>query len=200
MMCKRISQYAIIFLISGIIYCQTGLANPKTESSLFGVQTGAIGLWVYHEAGLTENLVLRSEIGIDMVDFFRNDVYLIDPKDTGGGPFFTPTLALEPRYYFNFSNRAKSGKSTVKNSATFVSIDLRYYPDWFLIVGNDNSKFAEQLAITPRIGIKRTVWEHFTYEIGFGMRLYSLLDNKDNNAVEDNEYFLNTLLRVGYSF
>ena len=115
-------------------------------------------------------------------------------------PYFAPTLALEPRYYFNFSNRAKLGKSTAKNSATFVSIDLRYYPDWFLIVGNDNSNFAEQFAVTPRIGIKRTIWEHFTYEIGIGMRIYSLLDDKDKSAVEDNAYYLNTLLRVGYSF
>nr|WP_299337550.1 hypothetical protein [Allomuricauda sp.] len=173
----------------------------KSEKSFFGVQVGLIGLWVHHEARLVESIVLRSELGFDMVGFFRDDVFASNPENAVGGPFFAPTIALEPRWYYNLERRSKENKSTTKNSASFIALETKYYPDLFLLTGApDGTQLAEQLAICPRWGIKRTVAKNFTYELGIGYKIYYVLQDEDRSRVNDEEGFINMHLKVGYTF
>lgn len=175
--------------------------SRPSEKSFFGVQVGLVGLWVHHEARLIESIVLRTELGIDMVGFFRDDVFPSNPQNTVGGPFFAPTIAIEPRWYYNLERRSKENKSTTKNSASFITLETKYYPDLFLLTGApEGTRFAEQLAICPRWGVKRTVAKSFTYEMGLGYKIYYLLNDQDRSRVNDEEGFINVHLKVGYTF
>ncbi|PRX56037.1 hypothetical protein [Flagellimonas meridianipacifica] len=175
--------------------------SKPSEKSFFGVQVGLIGLWVHHEARLVESIVLRSELGLDMVGFFRNDVFAANPENSVGGPFFAPTIALEPRWYYSLQRRSKENKPTTKNSASFISFETKYYPDLFLLTGApEGTQFAKQLAICPRWGFKRTVANNFTYELGIGYKIYHLLNDVDRNRVNDGEGFINMHLKLGYTF
>lgn len=39
---------------------------PSVEKSIFGVQTGILGLWVHNESRLTNSIALRTEVGLDV--------------------------------------------------------------------------------------------------------------------------------------
>ena len=180
---------------------ESGSNYHKTEKSIFGIQTGLIGLWVHHEARILDDVFLRSEVGLDMVDFFRSDVYPSRPEVAVGGPFFAPTIALEPRWYYNKKRRLQQNRSITKNSANFIALETKYYPDFFLLTGApQGTRLAEQLAICPRWGLKRTFSEHFTYELGVGYKIYYLLRDSDRARVNNAEGFLNAHVKFGYTF
>jgi len=112
----------LIFILSGnFIFSQ----QATVEKSIFGAQTGFLGVWKNHEARLAPKFALRSEIGLEAGyagGSFQNDIF-----------FFAPTLKLEPRYYYNLQKRLNKGKSIAKNSGNFLAINMVYTPDWFVI-------------------------------------------------------------------
>ena len=48
--------------------------EASVEKSTFGVQTGWFGIWLYNEAKLSNEIVLRSEIGLTG-EFYFNGYY-----------------------------------------------------------------------------------------------------------------------------
>ena len=166
----------------------TSQDKVSVEKSIFGVQTGALGIWVFNEYKLTNTIALRSEIGFD-AGFAGgsnvNTVYVI-----------APSLTVEPRYYYNLNKRSKNGKIISNNSGNFLALKFNYVPDLFVIsnVGS-NATVNESFSIIPKWGIKRTVGKHFTYELGLGIGYVYYLKNINTGEVAADLH-----IRFGYSF
>src|SRR5690554_4078384 len=68
--------------------------DASVEKSVFGIQTGVLGIWINNESRLSNSLAIRSEIEIDAgiaagYNYDRN--YIIT----------APVITLEPRWYYN---------------------------------------------------------------------------------------------------
>jgi len=182
---KKLKQILpILLLFSLAVQSQNKIS---VEKSIYGIQTGILGVWGYNESKLTNSIALRSEIGLDAG--FRggsnlNTVFVL-----------TPTITIEPRFYYNLKKRSKKGKNILKNVANFLSLKLFYVPNLFVISNLRNVSAEKSLSIIPEWGIKRTIGKHFTYELGLGIGYYIDLDNSFYNDTA-----VDLHLRIGYTF
>lgn len=145
------------------------------EKSMYGVQTGLLGIWVYNETKLNAEFAVRTEIGLDggySYSNFRN------PKSQY---VLLPSLSLEPRWYYNFEKRAKKGKSTANNSANFLSLKTTYNPNWFAISNDNISNFANVFRIIPSWGIRRDLGANFDFDLRLGIG-YAFVSNSLSSA------------------
>lgn len=173
-----------VLLITTFAYSQTKFS---VEKSIFGIQTGILGAWVHNEFKLSNEISLRSEIGFD---------YGFNDNGYSQTSVLIPSIRLEPRWYYNLEKRAKKGRKIFNNSGNFLALNMTYNPDWFYISNKDNLNIISTLAFVPKWGIKRTIGNHFTYEAGFGIGTFIVLNNYD----VDNHVAVDLHLRVGYTF
>ena len=168
----------------------TATTAPSTvEKSLFNIQTGLLGVWVSHEAGLSNSLVLRTEVGLDGFGSIGAE------EDIFG---LAPTINIEPRWYYNIAKRARKGRNTEHNSANFVGLSARYAPDWFFITGDEGNVY-NQVYIVPKWGLRRNIGKsrfNYEFDLGIGYAFYERT-GYNNNA---SEVVFDTHLRIGYTF
>jgi len=144
----------------------------SVEKSVFGIQIGLIGVWVHNELKVSNQLALRSEIGLGGV----NSTNIV------------PILALEPRWYYNLNERAAKGKRIDGNSGNYFSLRASYH---FRTISEAEENDLYQSFIAPTWGIRRNISTHFNYEMGAG---FGLGTQKDIIT----EVYVN--LRIGYRF
>ncbi|MDX6181758.1 hypothetical protein SGQ44_05540 [Flavobacterium sp. Fl-77] len=179
---KNIKIITLLLIIFQFTYAQ----KTGVEQSLFNVQTGFLGVWVNNEYRLSNQIVLRSEVGLDLG--FQgcsdcNTVYGL-----------IPIISLEPRWYYNINKRNSKNRGA-NNSANFLALDINYYPDLFVISNDDNAYVQNQIAIIPKWGIRRSIGKsNFNYEAGIGIGVLYYLDNKVSETTADLH------LRIGYTF
>lgn len=179
--------------------------NPEgLEKSLFGVQTGFLGIWVHNESKVAEKLILRSEIGLD-AGFGGGGSYNQFYQVIGvtEGLVLVPSVTLEPRYHYNILSRASRSKNTEKNSSSFIALRVKYFPDWFAIGQDDETSITtSQISFIPKWGLKRTIGSHITYEMGIGAGYFTNIDftNSLISSFDENGFMLDLHLRVGYTF
>ena len=161
--------------------------NASVENKLFGFQTGLFGIWGHYEKKVQNNISLRSEIGFD------NGVW--QNADNSVGFFLVPALIAEPRYYYNLDKRIEKSKRISSNSANYLSLFLRYHPDWFVISNKSTGSVIPDFSIIPTWGLRRSIGQRFNFEtsLGLGYRFYFDSDNS-------NELDLNLTVRLGYNF
>ncbi|WP_284651511.1 hypothetical protein [Flavobacterium terrisoli] len=164
-----------------------GQTKATVEKSIFGLQTGLLGIWGHNETRLSNQTSLRSELGLD---------FGISGDDNSTTTALIPSIRLEPRWYYNLEKRIKKEKSIAKNSGNFLALNIVYNPDWFIISNEDNVKVISTLAFVPKWGIKRTVGNHFTYEAGIGIGGFLVL----NDYETDSNVAVDLHLRIGYTF
>jgi hypothetical protein len=158
-----------------------------------GIQTGFLDVWFYNEKRLTNEIALRSEVGLEHSvsgdPFFKNSSL-----------FIAPVFTVEPRWYFNLARRANKGKTTIGNSGDFIALKASYYPYWHVVSGQSRIRVASLFSLIPTWGFKRNIGRHFTYEagIGFGDR-YTFFRNLSFSEIDVN-LGVNLHLRVGYRF
>lgn len=184
------TRYLILFWLTGIF---TYAQETTVEKSVSGIQTGLIGIWGYHEAGLSESWALRTEIGMEG-GFFLNNFY------EGVGFLLTPLVTLEPRWYYNIGKRARAGKTISGNSGNFLSLKASYNPDLFVISNKDNISVVNQLSLIPTWGIRRNLGRHFTWETGLGLGYRYVFAKSAGFAEDEEEAAVNLHLRLGYRF
>ena len=186
---------SISVLIIAIFISITTSAQDKAsvETSIYGIQTGVLGIWAHNEYKLNDAIALRTEVGFDTGIF--GGYY----QDNTNFVLF-PTISLEPRYYYNLNRRLEKGKSITNNSGNFFTIRLQYIPDWFVISNVDNISVAENFAIIPKWAIKRTVGKHFTYETGIGIGYRQYFLKQYGYLKNESEAALDLHLRIGYTF
>lgn len=181
----------LILLLCGFSVIVTA-QTASVEKSTFGIQTGFLGIWVHNEAKLSNQIALRTELGLD------TGIFSGYSRDTGF--LLVPTITLEPRWYYNLNKRVKKSRRIDGNSGNFISIKSTYHSDLFVISNEDNINFITDISIVPTWGIRRNVGKHFTYETGIGIGYIHYF--KDENVYLDNEadVAVNLHLRVGYRF
>lgn len=178
-----------------LIFCGLTLIaksqNESVEKSTFGIQTGFLGIWVHNESKLSNQIALRSEIGLD------TGIY---GSDVNNEFLITPAITLEPRWYYNLDKRGRKSKRIDGNSGNFFSIKTTYHPDWFVISSEDNINFISDITIVPTWGIRRSIGNHFTYEIGFGIGYLHYFEEDDVILLNESDVAVNLHLRIGYRF
>lgn len=161
--------------------------DAQVEKSIYGIQTGFLGIWLNHEARLASQFVLRIELGFD--------------SGISGGAnrktsfLFTPVLTLEPIRYCNLEKRSLKSN----NSANFISLKTSFNPDRFTISKESKVTLDDQISTIPTWGIKRSTGKNFTYETGFGVgyRFY-FKEPKRRTIKERTNVAVNLHLRIGY--
>jgi hypothetical protein len=180
----------LLSIVVSLIYLAGNSQTASVEKSTYGVQTGLLGIWVHNEIKLTNQIALRTELGMN-AGIFGGDFY---PKT---GFLMTPVITAEPRWYYNLEKRQSKSKNIAGNSGNFVSLQTSYHPNWFVISNYDNLKTFNLITIVPTWGIKRNIGKHFTYEtaigIGYGYQFREGYDNLEGVTA-------NLHLRIGYRF
>lgn len=164
----------------------------SVEKSIYGVQTGLLGVWGFNESRLSNEIALRTEVGFDLGLF---DTFLI-PGDVQ--TIWVPVISLEPRWYYNLDRRVRKGKSIVRNRANFLSLNVTYAPDIFVISSVDNINVPNQVSIIPTWGVRRTIGKFLSYETGFGIGYVTVLDN--DIIGDKSDVAVNVHLRIGFDF
>ena len=164
----------------------------SVEKSIFGIQTGLLGIWGHNEFRMSNELAFRSEIGLDG-GAWGGSYY----EDTGFA--LAPLIAIEPRWYYNMSKRASKEKRIDGNSANFLSLRINYHPDWF-IISNQDVNVVSNLSIIPSWGLRRNLGKHFNFETGVGVGYIFYFAKNAGYAENDGEVAVNILLKIGYKF
>jgi len=167
--------------------------NVSVENSLFGIQTGFLGVWVHNETKLTNQIALRSEIGFDS-GFWGGDFY------DKTGFLMTPVITAEPRWYYNLNKRQIKSKRTDGNSGNFIALKTSYHPDWFVISNYENINIISDVSIIPTWGIRRNIGKYFNHETGIGLGYRYIFAKQAGYMQNDSEIALNLHLRIGYKF
>lgn len=181
---KKIFFVIIVMLFGSISNAQTS----GVEKSVFNVQAGFLGVWVNNELRLSDEVALRAEVGFDTG--IRGGS-LVEKTIVG----FSPVVSIEPRWYYNIKKRESKSKFVKKNSANFITIGVKYNPDWFVISSTENLSVSEQISFIPKWGIRRSIAKSkFNYEVGLGIGKHYLID------LEQWETAADLHLRLGYAF
>ncbi|TBN18703.1 hypothetical protein [Hyunsoonleella pacifica] len=173
---------------------KNNLQNSSIEQSIFGIQTGFAGFWLHNELRLSNQIALRTELGLDAYD--NDDFY----PDTG---FLLATvLTVEPRWYYNLNKRKSQSKSITGNSGNFFSLksSLRL-EDLLIEFGDDEDvKMVNNFSIIPTWGIRRILGKHFNYEAGAGIGYIHFFAKDAGFSKDKGEVAINLHLRIGYWF
>ncbi len=164
----------------------------SVERSVFGIQTGLLGIWGHNEFRVSNKIAFRSEIGFD-AGFWGGSFY------EENGYVLAPVISVEPRWYYNISKRAAKEKRIDGNSANFLSLRLGYHPDWFSI-SNQDVNIVSDVSIIPMWGLRRNLGEHFNFETGAGLGYVYYLAKNAGYLENEGDVVLNILLRIGYKF
>ncbi len=167
--------------------------NARIEQSIYGIQTGFLGVWTHYETRLSNAIALRTELGFDSGiwggSFYNNTGFLL-----------TPVITVEPRWYYNLGRRKNKSKRIEGNSGNFVLLKSSYHPDWFVISNYDNLKIISDISIIPTWGIRRNIGKHFNYEAGIGIGYRYIFAKQAGFLENESEATANLHLRLGYRF
>lgn len=173
----------LVLLGMQLSYSQDKIVS--VEKTIFGIQSGLLGIWAHNESRLSNEFALRSEVGLNFG--------LIGGEVNGGTKFISaPGFSVEPRWYYNLEKRNNKGKSILNNSANFFTVNFGYIPN------KETSSFyvPQQFTIIPKWGIKRSI-NHFTYELGIGLGYRKYLET---NYSKTSDAAVDLHLRLGYTF
>lgn len=195
---KKFYILLFAFLLSKSAFAQDNQQTPSVEKSIFNVQTGAVGAWVSYEARLSNRWAVRAEAGLDL--WYYETFNWSSVGESEKGTCLVPSLNIEPRWYYNLNKRANKGKHIENNSANFVTVAFKYYPDLFVIGGPDYLYVPDQISIIPKWGIRRAIAKsNFNYELGFGVGPIFYLNN-DNTFRSQSDVTIDLHARIGYTF
>ncbi|WP_298546356.1 hypothetical protein [uncultured Aquimarina sp.] len=168
--------------------------EPSVEKSIFGIQTGFAGLWIYNEFKLSNQIAFRTELGLDA---YENDDFYPD-----AGFLLVTTTSIEPRWYYNLNKRSNKSKRIDNNSGNFFALKTTLRLDDLLIkFGDDeNARIVSNLSIIPTWGIRRNIGKHFNYETGIGVGYIHYFSKNSGFTKDKGEVAINLHLRIGYQF
>ncbi len=162
--------------------------SQEVEKSIFGMQTGFLGVWFNHELSLNHHWVLHTELGLDGA--------LSRIVDNGDFPIILPMISFQPRYYYNLPKRQAEMKDISDNSGNYLAINFLFYPNFLSYSTQENINIKNGLFIMPSWGIRRNFNRYFYYELGLGagFNLSGISEIKGNESI----LIYNILARVGY--
>ncbi len=186
-------KYIFIFALLFQFSFSQDKDTASVEKSIYGIQTGILGIWIHNESRLSNEIALRSEIGLN-ASIFGGSFY---PKT---GLLMTPVIRIEPRWYYNLEKRQSKSKNTTNNSGNFLALQTTFNPNWFVISNYDNIKIVNQISLIPTWGIKRNIGKNFNYETGIGIGFTNYFAKSEGYINDVNGGIINLHLRIGYTF
>ena len=156
------------------------------EEEIFSVDLDILflGAWFGYEKHLGNLFTLNSEMGLQGGFRASGDEFVYA---------LAPAFRLEPRYYYHFNKRVKKQRKTIYNSSNFLSLDVSYITDWFLIRNDDRAELITGLYIIPKWGMKRTFGKRINFEFATGLG-YVFAENAESGLI------LEINLRFGFNF
>ncbi|WP_047549537.1 hypothetical protein [Psychroserpens sp. Hel_I_66] len=183
----------LLTLVVFVLTLSLNAQDASVEKSIFGIQTGFLGVWIHNESQLSKTIALRTELGLD-AGILGGGIY----ENTS--TFFGPVITLEPRWYYNLEKRKGKSKRIDGNSGNFISIKTSYHPDLFTINLPENVVFLSDISIIPTWGIRRNIGSHFNYEAGIGVGYIHIFEKENITVLDDSDVAVNLHLRIGYRF
>lgn len=181
-------------LVCVIVIPSLSLAQDKSvESRVRGIQVGTLGVWYHQERLLAPTRALRFELGLDG-GFWGGSFY------SKTGYVLTPVIALEPRHYYNLTNRAEKLRNISGNSANFLTLRTSIHPAWFYFSNYDNVDVVTDVSLVPTWGVRRVEGKHLTYEAGIGLGYQYFFAKKAGYGENVGNAVLNLHLRVGLTW
>lgn len=191
----------LIFLL--LPFVKSSAQDTSVEKSLWGVQMGIHPLSFYNETALSKSIALRSELGFGFAWSSSGGV-------NGASQWaITPTVIVEPRYYYSLNRRTRLKKRTAWNSGNYLSLNLGYELGTFSITSKDTEVFSS-VHLIPMYGFRRNIGAKFNFEMAFGIggawtfEEYVLTDYNTMEPITINETNFEVAygarLAVGYIF
>lgn len=193
---KAFVVFILLLLHPLCFFSQEDFRQPQAsvEKSVFGIQTGFLGIWAHHETKLSTRWALRTELGFDY-SYLRGWVFGNEGFNYISGYELAPVLIVEPRYYYNLAKRVSKQKTINNNSGNFITLTARYRPDGFVISNMEHIENAPYISFIPKWGIRRQLGTHFNYETGIGVGYRYYL-----NPSSSGEIAIDVHARIGYVF
>jgi hypothetical protein len=185
-------KYIVIVMLCGIRLVANS-QNDSVEKSIFGIQTGFLGIWAHQELRLSNSIALRTELGLDG-GLWGGSLY------DKTGFLLAPVITAEPRWYFNLKKRVSKSKRIDGNSGNFFSIKSSYHPDWFILSNYDDIRIVSDLSIIPTWGLRRNIGSRLNFETGIGFGYAYLFSKKAGYPENEGHSTVNLHLRIGYRF
>lgn len=180
----------ILFVLPPLKTVSQEKGNP--DPPIWGVQIGNAGIWAYQEIDLSKSTSWRNEVGFDTGAHGYNMQYL-------SGLTITPTIAIEPRWYYDIRNKGKNSFEAVHNSSNFLLLRVTFNPDWKIISNEEGRSVASNVSVIPTWGIRRMLTEKMNFEAGIGMG-YSYTVKSDFSNPDRHTGIVNVHLRLGMDF
>jgi len=175
---------------------QENEAKPSVENNLWGATIGLVEGKLHYETKLTRLSTLRVEAGVDLLSYTypHFDGYTLKEKTES---LLSPSITLEPLFYYNLDRRERLGKNTSNNTGNYFSLKSSFmFNESEVYNSNNNRKVSNALVIVPKYGLKKSFAEKFFYELGFGIGWqHNTGDTKDKNEV-----FIDLSARIGLNF
>jgi hypothetical protein len=188
-------KITFLFLTIFSLHLVNAQDSVQLEKNVAGIQTGFLGIYGFEEFRLSDNISLRTELGLDMA---------LSLSGTSTDASLVPVLTVEPRWYYNLDRRVRKGKRITRNTGNFISLNVRYHPDLFVLDLSDrrNISIPDQIAIVPTYGVRRSLGKHFSYEAGFGLGYRRVFEERIGAFTRPgySELAVNLLLRIGFDF
>ena len=206
---RTYEKKCLILALICVIYTEGAFAqqtneaqNSAVEKAISGIQLGESGLVYYYEFKLDRKITLRAEAGVSL-GFFPGEYGLYSDEDEMRSVAVIPVLAAEPRWYYNLERRVRKSKDISRNRANYLSLYTACSGGWGAVkLDNKIDKVPGAFAIAPMWGMRRTIGQHFNYELGAGVG-YSYtgkFDHLDHHHKTDSDIFLFVRARFGFDF
>ena len=175
-------------------------ANAQTDrfASLPSVETTqsvSLNLQLPINAGLSYAYELPIARRATIIGRIGADAYAV----LGGWPFsdhldlmITPTIDIEPRFYYGLDRRAGHGRSTAGNSGSFLTLQIKNILPLGYIFDDDLTIFGGTY-FTPAWGLRRVWNDHWMFETTVGAYV-------DVGWRGGYEYGYHLGVRFGYTF
>ena len=144
--------------------------NQSLKTDIVAIDIGFVGGWLSYERHMTDLFTLKSEVGLPLI-------YVQTSLDDKSYYVSSPSVKIEPRYYYNFNRRVASKKSTNYNAANYFALSAIYIPGLFTISNHTGLEAARSLRLIGKWGIKRIIGQRFNFEFAIGMGAGELLTN-----------------------
>lgn len=134
--------------------------ESKQLEDILGVKVGLIGAWVHYEKAFTNEFSVDTEIGYrgGLLQGTRDKLDYV----------FTTSIKVEPRYYYNITDRQRKGKTTKLNAANYLALELYYVPDFLTSTNRDNVSIVKTFSLIPKYGLRRYLTHNLAFEFAFG--------------------------------
>ncbi|MBZ9627012.1 hypothetical protein LB450_02755 [Psychroflexus sp. CAK1W] len=201
MMKVTLTSILLLFLIFKIsAQDQNTTSQVSVEKSIYGIQAGFLGSWLYNESRLSDEFALRSQVGFDFRIEGVREFESFGPNEDFYGILH---LSLEPRWYYNLVKRAKKGKTIDRNSGNFIALLASTNLESVSFTTNDRIQSLDQIRFVPKWGIRRSLGKHFNYEAGFGFGYAFFLNNTERTGFfpfrdeRNSDFTVDIHLRIG---